>query len=639
MSNVIIMPDGTPVDITGIPEEQVVAMIEASRTSMPAPAPQKDYMTREELMSKRKGMVVPGTPLPANMAEDALVGAGRFFSEMGQGIKQKYLMATDPEKAKEYTDETIIPDRERWDKGTEGMGSEDIGYYGAMASPGAVGGGGLGVLGTGLMAGVEAGLMPVDSATWEETAKNAATAAAFGAALRFAPDLWSAQKAVRNWLKNRNIQKNLDPDMVALAEQYGVKIPRSMYSPSKAGKVAEELGQVPFVGRVAIPKMLADAKSTMEEMLRRNEPRKKIQDVWNKQKKAIEDADSNAWIKTHEAIGDAPIDRQSVNNTMEEVLGTFRGDTIGQAQVDEIRSLWRPMRQRPRFETKGKTLEDYNAWKNKWDMQDQVRGFEGDNLQALHKFRAKFGAANQASWSEKGWNPAHLNAVYEALTEEMYAAASRSYGQAGVDMLRRSVDDTTAMHRMFRNTRVGQQAQQDAIDSTSTFVKAALSGDADRMAAMKQILGKDGAVNVRNEIISDVMSTFTEKGQKAAANRLGALKPAIKTFFGDDDLAAINGLQKFMEAIPKDKMSFFSSMFRIGGATLMPQLGAAAALAPKWIARQDVGAMLQKLSTTPKDTKLYKALVNELTESAMIAGGVSQSRPVPEIDIINGVTQ
>ena len=350
MSNIVIMPDGTPVDVTGIPEEQVVAMIEASRKlappapppdsglrtpEKPAVVPETDYMNRENLLSTREGLMTPGTPFPADMAEDALIGAGRFINELGQGIKQKYLQSTNQAEADEYTDEVINPDTERWDKGTEGAGMEDIGYYGAAGAPGMAFGGGAGIVGTGVLAGIESGLMPTENATWEEAAKNATTGAAFGAALRSAPDVWAAQKSLRNWFKNKNINKNLDSDMVALAEKYGVKIPRSWFSPSKPGQVAEELGQIPFVGRVGVKKMLEDAQKAFQQMLAENKPAQKIQQAWNKQKELIEKADKKAWDITKAAIGDSGIDRQNVNNMMNGILRGLRGDNIGKEQIGE----------------------------------------------------------------------------------------------------------------------------------------------------------------------------------------------------------------------------------------------------------------------------------------------------------------
>jgi hypothetical protein len=629
---IIRMPDGQMVDVTGMPQDQVVAMIQASQSRLEPepqretqpPRPEKDYQTREELMSSSDF-------LPGRIAQDVLTGVGRFATEMGQGIKQKYLQAFGDEgEAKKYTEEVITPERKLWEKGTEGLGAEDIGYYGAMMTPG-MATGGLGIAGTAAMAGLEAGLMPTTDAEWESAFKQAGIGAGFGAGLRALPE---GAAIFNQWRKNKQLGK-VDDDIVALAEQFGVEVPRSVNRPSWIGRASEEMANIPIIGRPGATAMRQDAYNTLEAMGGR--PTETTQEAFKRGKEALEEADSTRWQRTHSAIGDAPIDRQGLNNEIGNIIENLRGDTIGQQQIEQLRTLWKPVKQRQPF--KGKTMDEYKAWKQKWDDQDQIRGFKGDTLEDLHKFRAKFGAAEQAAWREKGWDSSVPRQIYAALTDEMYRAADRGYGEGGVRVLQNAIDKTKEMHRTFANTRAMKGAVQDAVDSDSTFVRAALSNDPDRIMAMKTVLGQQGAEPVRREIVNDIMQQFAMNGGRSANKRIAKLSKPIEAFFGADEAAAMRGLGKFMDNIPQDRQSFFRNW--VGGGSMLAAglhaplvTGAAATGAWQWTRRQDVVAMLQKLSKTPKDSKLYKALTNELTESAMAAMSVEQTRPpVPEIEI------
>ena len=327
---------------------------------------------------------------------------------------------------------------------------------------------------------------------------------------------------------------------------------------------------------------------------------------------------------------------------MEDIIGSLKNDTIGQAQADEIRSLWKSVRARPKF--KGKTMDEYNAFKSKWDAQDEIRGFAGDTLEDLHRFRAKFGAAQKAKWAEKGWDSAHVDRIYAALSDEMYSAASRSYGDEGVKVLQSAVDGTTRMHRTLDTTRVMKAAAKDKIDSESSFVRAALGTDKDKIAAMKTIVGQEGAPAVQRQIIDDIALKFDVDGGAAAAKRIKKLNESIETFFGADEAAAMRGLGKFVDNIPNEKQGVLRTLLSggawLGGAMTAPVTATAGAgVIWRWTRRQDVAAMLQKLETVATDTPMYKALANELTESLMVVAGVEQSRPPMQVDIRQGVAQ
>lgn len=642
----ITAPDGKKYMINapdGATEAEILAYAQGQFSPQEEPpppaavAPQEDYMTRENLMSTQ--------PVPqARILEDALIGAGRFLSEAGQGIKQKALMAgeelglVDEGRAQEYTEQVIKPDTRRWKQGTEGVGAEDVGYYGAMMAP-SMAVGPMGVAGTTAMGALEAGILPTEEADWAEAMKQAGVGAAFAGTLRSAPE---GIAAFRQWRKNKQLGK-VDEDIVALAEQYGVKVPRSVNRPSVVGKASEEAARLPVIGKPFAERSRQSVRDTLDEMTARTTGNQNTQEAFVAGREALEEADSQAWKATNRLVGDAPIDRQRLNNDISEIMAGMGDDTIAQSQREAIRELWRPVKSRPQF--KGKTMEEYEAFQRKWDAQDQIRGFAGDTLEDLHRFRAKFGAAQKANWNEKGWNTAYLDEIYGRLSDEMYDAANRSYGKAGADLVQKSVDDTRQMHRTIDSARVMKAAASDKIDSQSTFVRSALSSDRDKIQAMKTVLGEKGAPAVQREIIEDIARTFDIYGGNSAMKRTKKLDESIRTFFGEDQAAAIRGLGKFMDNIPPEKQSAIRTLLSgIGvgagvGFTNPAGIAAASAIAWRWTRRQDVNAMLQKLETTAVDSPMYKALSNELAESLAVVAGVEQSRPPMEVQIRDGVPQ
>jgi hypothetical protein len=624
MERIVTSPDGKEYVVNapeGATDDQVIAYAQ-SQFSQPAPQPaatqpQHDYMTRDELMT--------GNPI-----EDAAIGLGRFATEVGQGAKQKFKMAFGEEGEAEAYTEQINADTRRYDAGTEGAGMEDVGYYGGMMAPG-LATGGLGIPATAGMAAVEAGILPTQEASWADTAKQAATGAAFAGVLRAAPDLWAAQKAIRNRISAGKI----DQDVLKLAEQYGVKVPRSVHSPNKSGKVSEELGNLPVIGRLGAKKMREDSEKVLREIGENNQTGQTAQEAFVQGKKGLEEADRMSWSDAHSKIGDSPIDREAMNNAVEDVLESLDSDIIGKDEAKAIQKLWSDVRETP--------WKDVSVQRFKQDA-DNVRGFAGDTLQDLHQFRAKFGSAQQAAWAEKGWSTAAPKRVYKLLTEEMQDAASRAYGNRGVRILDDAIAGTKKMHRTVDNTGVMNKARNDLVDRDSSFINAALGGDKDKMTAMKAIIGESGAPTIRAEIAERVLNTHTAKGSKAAAALIKKLGPSIKQFFGPDDVAALKGLSKFMDNIPNEKQGTWNTMLRgagLGAGVVMSVPGTAAALTAtsRWLKRQDVTAMLQKLETTPKDSKLYNALTSELMDSVYVATGVNQSREPMEVDIQNGRPQ
>jgi hypothetical protein len=632
MAKLIQMPDGQMVDIEGIPHDQVVSMIEMSKSRMtqPAPvqrelAPEEDYMTRENIMT-------------GNKFEDALIGLGRFGHEAGQGIKQKGMMLgetlglMDEGGADEYT-KTINADRARYDKITEGAGMEDFGYYGGMLAP-SLAVPALGIAGTAAIGGLEAGMLPTAEADWWDVAEQTIKGAAIAGGLRSVPAAWKALKQRKKGM--------IDEEVIAFAQKFGVKVPRNLHTPSNMGKIANEAGTLPIVGKIGAQGMRDDAGRVLQEVMDANETG--VQKAFVAGKERLENQTSDTWKAAHREIGDAPIDRQHLNNRMAEYLHSLKGDAVGQRDAGNIESLWRTMTQRPKFSANGKTRKQYDEFKAKWDDSDEIKGFTGDTLKDLHTFRAKFGAANKGSFNQQGWDVATNKKIYGILTDEMEAAAHRGYGQEGLDTFQNAIDLTKANRRTLENTRVQIKAQNDLIDSESGFIGAALGGDRDRMMAMKTILGEQGAPAIRDEIANRIFNQKGISGDKSAARLVRKLEPAIDQFFGADEAAAMKGLGKFMDNIPNKEQGFWNQFGRLamGGGGLAanaPATIAAVAASSKWLRRVETTRILQKLSKEPADSPLYKALTNQLTESAMVAMGTAGSRPPMQVDIRQGQAQ
>jgi hypothetical protein len=608
-------PDGNTYEVTapeGATEEEVMARVRQQAASRPAaPEPKVDVPSRAEA-----GRAAFDNPLQA-----ALVGVGRFLTEVGQGGKQMGLMAgeamglADEGAAQEYT-EQINRERQEWDEFTEGAGMEDVGYYGAMLAPALVAPG-AGIARTAGMGALEAGMMPAEEATVAEKAKQAATGAAVAGGLRAAPDLWAANKARRQ----RKKAESLDPDVMAMASEYpDVRVSPDLYAPSTARSVAREYVDVPVISDLTRGrKMRNDAERMLRDQANRNVSRDSIQESFTKGVDVMEGQNRRQWNNVWESMPDARVSNANLGMDFSALVRELQEDPkISQKSIDEVIEMWsdRPKR-----------------WMSAED---------------LHDFRKKFGNQAASRFTKEGLDSVVPGRVYGIITDELRRGVNHTYGDAGLKLFDDAVENTKQMKRTIRNTRLQKQAINDRIDSESAFINIAKSQDRDRRGALKEILGSQGAESVRDEITDHILNVFTTKSPKAAAKEIRVLQNTFDDFFDPDTTAVYRGLEKFLENMPSRDVGDFLKSSALTGA-VAGGLGAATgggvvpALAMGGLAtalrRRDVTAMLQKLSTTPKDSKLYQALTSQISEALAVAAGTQQSRPVPEIEIRNGRTQ
>jgi hypothetical protein len=605
-------PDGTVHRIEG-PEnatrEQVIAKIK-ERLAAKQQAPQEVTPEQQRAEIGRQEL---GNPLQAG-----LIGAGRFVDEMAGGIKQKALMAgeglglVDEGRADEYTQQ-LMQERQRWDELTSGAGPEDVGYYGAMMAPGLLAPG-AGIAGTAAMGALEAGAMPTEQADWGETAQQAGLGGATAGLFRAAPDVYQAAKGARQASK----LGKMDPDAIALAER-GVMMSPDVYAPGMAKNAAREITDIPIVSDFLRGKpMRADAERVMREMVDATSTDKNIQSAFVEGTERMRKADSAAW------------------STMfnEPVLPGTESIRIGELPVDQ-NSLINRLMQTAETPKEQKALMELGQYV-------PLNQIENMDLKGLHQFRANF-AANQ-NWGDAGLSKATQKKIYAAMTKEMEDVAGRGGGERALNMLNDKIAQSRdGVYRTLKSSRVMKAAQNDLLDSESTFVRAALGNDKDKLQSMKTILGTEGADSVRNEIANDILSTYLEKGPRAGSGRINKLGDSIETFFGPDDAAMYRGLGKFLDNIPARNSRDLTSAAVTGavgtglgaatGGAVVPALTIGALSTA--MRRRDVQAMLRKLSKEPADSKLAQALSSSI--GLALSGENADAEPL-QIQIQNGRT-
>ena len=563
------------------------------------PAPEKAPDPREALDAPGIRLPFTDTVIPGtSKVNEALIGVGRFATELGQGAKQKALMVKDEftgeGEADEYT-EQINEETARWDKDTEGFGLEDIGYYGSMLGSAALAPGG-GIAGTAAVGALENALLPQQEAEWSEVAKDAALGGATAGAVRAAPD---AIRGARNWNRSRKMAQ-VDPDVAKVGTDFGVKVSPDQLRPTTVNKQARDILDTPIWSPGKAGKM-DDSRRVLEEMAAKQK-HGSVQEQFNKGVDALRDADSNRWKSTLAEVGDAPVSNANIGMEFKNLMDELASEGMA---VDEIKAIQKMWKQRPK------------RWMS---------------VQDLHKFRAKFGAKAQAKFTKKGLDARVPKRIYGILSEEMKRGIGHTYGDAGLKKFARATDATKDMYRRIDSTRLGKNLINNKVDSESDFIRVALGNNPDRRQAMKYILGEKGAEPIRAEIATDIFKKFDVEGPQAAAKRIRQMGDAIDDFFSPDDAAYYRGMAKFMDGIA-DNSDLGKSMTSLAkSATVLGGTGAASG--PAAIAgygalmtamrRQDVTAMLQKLSTVKKGTKIHDQLLQELNRAIGISAQPAQ---------------
>jgi hypothetical protein len=592
----VSLPDGTMVEFPdGMSQEEVRAVM---RSKFPPPnqvtPEQRNQIGRQEL----------GNPLEAG-----LIGAGRFATEVGQGIKQKALMAgesmglVDQGRADQYT-QGVNQETGRWNELTEGAGAEDVGYYGAMMAPGMLAPG-AGILGTAGLGALETAVMPTEDADWAEFAKQAGLGGLTAGAMRSMPDVY---KSFKQWKNNRKLGK-IDPDVAALAER-GVKVSPDVLNPSTTKTVARSAVDIPVVSDVMRGNpMRADAERVIRELSDANTSGRNIQEAFVGATENLKKRDSELWNQMWDEsilpgqnvikIGEVPVDGEDLVRRL-----------VGTATNKQERKALLTLGELVPFEQGGMTL----------------RG--------LHQLRSNF-AANKG-WDDLGLGKKMQRKIYSAISKEMEAVAERNGGVRARNMMSGRIDDSRGMYEVIDQARIPlKEAAGNRVNNTP-FVQAVLGNSPDRRTAMKRILADQGAPAVRDQISSDILTAY-QKSPQAGAAMIRKLGDSITEFFGKDEAAIYRGLDKFIGNLPKKGMDSLTSGGVSAGVAGLGTAGMGAiptismmGLTSAALRRKDVRAMLQKLSTAPQDSKLAQELSKYIGLS--LAGEGARQEPM-QIDI------
>jgi hypothetical protein len=575
----VTTPDGRTILVThpdGATQEEIKARVMQQ-------APQADH--------RRAGAEMAAEGM--GMGEKFLVGLGRGAMDLGQGIKQKALMAgeamglADEGSADSYTRQ-VNDEVARFEQGMPGIGAESVGRFAGWMAPAALTGG-VGGLGTAAaMGAAEGAIMPTEEADWGDVGVNAA----LGAGSAIVP---GAPRAIRGALARRTLGR-VDPDIEALSRR-GVRASPDVYAPSATNKLAAHIADVPGFNQFRGNRMARDTERVMRELVEENPASMGMQDAFRLGKEGMERKNSEMWRDVMGKVGDAPVPNAMLGRDMQSLHKELT-DLKRFEEADFVEKLW--------GRRTGNTVSD------------------------LHELRKKLG--EMANWGDEGVSSMTRDRLYKIITDQMEGSLERAYGQEGLDLFRGAAQNTKDMYRTMNSTRVMKSAMKDKIDSESSFINAALSNDKDRRAAMKAIIGQEGAPVVRNQITNDILQTYLEQGPRAGQRKIRALDGAIGDFFGPDEAATIRGLGKFIEAAPNNNIAKILGSGSVTAASLgLP--AAAGAGVPAMVAfggltaamrRRDVQRQLQKLSTLDAKSKSYDDIMRRLTNTfSMGAAGAA----------------
>jgi hypothetical protein len=542
--------------------------------------------------------------------EKAAVGFQRGMRDLGAGAWQKALMAGEdmgmvpPGQAQKWTDETNEEIR-LFEEGMPGIGAESFGRFAGWAAPAAMTGGGLG--GVTAIGALEGGIMPTENPEWSEAAQNAAIGAATAGTIKAAP---MAYRGARN-LADRRRLRNIDPDLRAFVEQSGAKVSPDQYNP---GAVRNTLADATITG--GRRGKMRDARAALDDLNARYDGGN-IQKAFNEGKERISEHESEYWTQTWDILGDIPVSKPALGAEFK----TIANDLAKRGRWKELERLEELWASRP----------------------------ASNRVDDLHRWRADFGADEQAAWARDGLKPAHLKQMYAKITNEIETSLREEVGDEGVDLFQSAVDLTKRNRRIEENTGLGKKIRQNRKDSETAFIRAALGKDPDKRQAIKEIIGREGMPSVREQVIRQINDAYGEGDPLKAGKEIDKLMDTINEFFDPDEAAMIRGLNKFMKSTPRtvrdrirsDPATSTAAAAALGaGVTFNTAATAVGYLAlRRGMRRRDVQAMLQKLSKTDQDTRLYQDLLGALnTAFAEGAAGAAASQG-PNIEIRDGVAQ
>jgi hypothetical protein len=577
---------------------QEAAAIIAKRINM-VQSSQQDYRTPDELSD--------GT------IDRFMIGLGRGLHDIGQGAKQKALMAFGDEgEAEQYTDQ-VNREVQRFEQDFPGIGAESFGRFAGWATPGVLTGAVGGILPAIGAGAVEGGIMATPKADWGQAAIGAGLGAAGGGLGAGIP---SAVRAVTGRV-GREALESMDPDVATLSREAGFRPTIDQIADNRKTQVGTRV----FPGR---QRKLDEIENTINNM--RNEmtsggPR--MQAAYVGGQKAMRKADSEAW----DTLWGEPI------------IPGKEGMRIGEIPVDQQRLVQRliGLAETP---AERKALMELGQHVPISQMDDM-------NLSGLHQFRSNF-AAGKSGWEDAGLSKKTQKKIYAAMSREMRETAERGGGERAASIMNRRIENSEEMYNLFGQARLPEKVASGDIQTNRDFRNLLRSGDEDRLVALKEVMGEGGVPGARDTIIENVFKSFADQKPGKAVSELDKLMPAIEKILPADEAAMFRGLRKVLGEVPRSESDLMKAgragalTSLVAGTVANPLIGLITALGTGGLRvamrRRDVQAILQKLSTTDQSSRLYNALMSEL-EGILGAGGSGAARETPmTIEIQDGRT-
>jgi hypothetical protein len=602
--------------------------------------------TEAQVMSRVRQQAVPAESKPdeyqyegdESAFEKFLIGAGRGLHDIGQGAKQKALMALESMglgeegSAQEYS-EKVAEEVERFEKDFPGLGAESVGRFAGWAAPGALAPG-LGIAGTAALGGAEAALMPTEDADWKQVAANAALGAATGGAIRGAP---GAVKGIKNLppITGRKLQE-MTPEArsgLEYAADKGLKLRPGNIIDSPTNRAGTNIANRGVLNKGS-EKTLKEARGQLEELQGRYKPAD-LQEEYIRGVQKGRDTEKAVWDQAESVMGDTRVSADGIVNQMAEELGRMKATGGNAAQAAKLEKLFDDL-------PAGVLEEGTTSWSN------------------LKEFRSNFAAANAPKFGEIGMTPAIAKRMYGAISREMEKGAKR-HGKPGVALYEKAKNATKNRRSLEKQAGVQKAVARGEVQRPQLIEKIAMGSDRDRSAALNQILtteGREGVKNlIANQIAESGLSGQRIVGPGSAERTTRKLMDQIDTFMSPDEAAEMRGLMNYMKSVKSEagevanlptgqRLMDMGTLAQAGVSVAnptagVPMLAVTQAVLPALFRRRDASAILKKLSTAEGGSKLHKGLIRELNRimTELAAGGAgAQATQTPTIEIRNGRT-
>jgi hypothetical protein len=360
--------------------------------------------------------------------------------------------------------------------------------------------------------------------------------------------------------------------------------------------------------------MLSNISEKAEELYNRYNPVSSLQDETIAGSRYLKDDIGYLWNDLDAAVGHRVVD-----------------DTpIYQGILDEIDKL----------QVAGGDPATMNKLIQLWD--NMPRGKDGQvRWRDIKEFRSNFSGANAAKFGQEGMSEGVIKRIYGDITEVMKRNLK---SDAEYNMFQDAVDATTARKMDIKASGVGGRASKDAAPDEDWFINKLNSGNADSTVALTRLMTDEGVEGAKAQILRGVTNDFLEGGGSnvSSTTRYKKLTNTIDKLFDPDEAAEIRSFIDFLDIAKKEASlqtalrGVMASATIVGGA----KAGAARFVLPSILRNAETKAIMRKLATTKKGTRLYQDLTGVLTRifTQGAAGAVEANDPYT-VMIRDGVQQ